>query len=160
MLTEKKSAVIVQGVLTEPFFDFLVRRNPKDVVVMEGRPGLQALDVNCQALLERNVTPIVIADNMAGFLFARNLVKEVWMASRNSDSAGVLCEIGALVLAVLARRHKVPVYCFPTTGATTFLGKPGDLFKFRDVRVAASGVKAYVPLWEWVPRKYVRKVYE
>lgn len=160
MFTEPKSLVIVQGVFKKNFFPMLAERRPSFTVVMEGRPSLNAAKTSSQALLRQGITPILIADNMAGFLFARNWVKEVWMAYRCDDGEGVLSEIGALILAVLAKRHKVPVFAYPASGKTDFLGKPNDLFYFQNTRVAAMGIKGYVPLWEWVPHNYVRKVYE
>jgi len=160
MSINPKSATLIQGVFPPEFFDVLKKRQPEQVVVTEGRPSLRSSQNSCHELIRREITPTVIADNMAGFLFARGLVKEVWVTYRVANNKEVLCEIGALILTVLASRHKVPVYGYSSVAPTVYLGKPEELFQFNNTRVAARGIRAYVPLWEWVPRQHLKKIYE
>lgn len=145
--------------MTDSFFDLIEERNYKNVVVFEGRPTLGSLKSSCRNLLKRKKTPIVMADNMAGFLFCKNLVKEVWLACQLADDGGALCDIGALILGVLAKEHKIPVYGYPAKKQEKILGRQKDITCFNGVRVAPPGVKGYVPLMEWVPRKYIAKIY-
>ncbi len=155
----RKSLVLVQGVVNDSLFDAFKKRKEKNIVVLEGRPKLKAAKVLSRALLKRKITPTLIADNMAGFLFYRDLVKEVWVAYQLADKNGAVCDIGGLVLAVLGSTHKVPVYLYPTAEKTPLMGKQEDVLKFNGVRVAPKNVSAYVPLVEWVPKKYISKVY-
>jgi hypothetical protein len=97
---------------------------------------------------------------MAGFLFYRNLVKETWLSYYTSDGDGALCQIGGLILGVLGRKHKVPVYIYPNDQKLQLLGYSKDISYFNGVKVAPSGTKGYVPLAEWVPSKYINRVYE
>ena len=155
----KKSISLLQGVFESPFFDGLKKKKPRHVFLMEGRPGLEAARESSRQLLDRKITPTLIADNMAGFLFYNNWVKEVWVAYQVWDKDGAVCDIGALIVAVLAKKHKVPVRLWPAAHRTRFMGRQKDLAYFKDKRIAPRGVKGYVPLVEWVPGKYITKVY-
>lgn len=161
MLTrKKKSIVLLHGDFDKTFFDELQRRKLKDIFMLEGRPDLNAVRVNARELLKRKIKPTLIADNMAGFLFLKNLVKEVWLAYQFADHNGAVCRIGSLILGVLGKRHNVCVNVYTAKGKTRFIGKQRDIFYFNGIRVAPAGIKGYVPLVEWVPKKYITKIYE
>ncbi len=140
--------------------DILKKKRQKTVVIPEGRPQLEAAKVNSRELLKRNMTPLVIADNMAGFMFYRNMIKEVWLAYQIGDAHGALCDIGALIYAVLAKKHRVPVLAYPAVEQKRFIGKPKEICCFCGRRVAPPAVKGYVPLLEWVPGNYIGKIHE
>jgi methylthioribose-1-phosphate isomerase len=160
MCAKANKKIVLQGGFAAEDFDRLKKKGIKEVFVLEGRPKLDAMQQTCDQLLRRRIKPVIISDNMAGFLFAKNMVKEVWASYQLADEKGAVCRIGSLVLAVLGKRHKVPVYLFKSDQRTKFMGKPEDLFYFRGERVAPSGVRAYVPLVEWVPKRYVSRRYE
>src|SRR5436853_1049040 len=82
------AAIIVQGVANDVLFDWFQKRKIKEVVILEGRPSLEAARVNCRALAKRKIKSILIADNMAGFLFFNNRVKEVWLSYYIADRKG------------------------------------------------------------------------
>ena len=159
MFMKKNNVILLQGVFESSLFDLLKKRGMKEIVVLEGRPGLEAAKQSCRELLKRKIKPTLIADNMAGFLFYKNLVKETWMSYQTSDREGALCQIGGLILGVLGRRHKVPVYVYPNGQKLRLMGYSKDISYFNGVKVAPSGVKGYVPLAEWVPGKYITKTY-
>lgn len=154
----KKSITLLHGVFTADSFDQLKKKRVKEIFVMEGRPSLEAARMNCRELLKRKITPTLISDNMAGFLFFKNWVKEVWMTYQISDADGVVCDIGALILGVLGKRHNVPVYLFSSNRKTRFLGQEKDILNFQNKTVAPKGIRAYVPLVEWLPVKYITKI--
>lgn len=159
MLIEKKPEILLHGVFKDEFFDVLRKRKTKRVFVLEGRPYLRGAKFLCKELLKRKITPILIADNMAGFLFYKGLVKRVWMAYQDINKSVAFCPIGGLVLAVLGRRHKVPVNIFPSVIKENLMGMPKDIFNFNGLRVAAKGIKGYVPLIDEVPRKYITEIF-
>ena len=70
----------------------------------------------------------MISDNMAGFLFFKGLLKEVVIACQYADKKGALCDMGALILAVLARKHKIPLKLLPAERRHRFLGDPKAIF--------------------------------
>ena len=93
---------------------------------------------------------------MAGFLFFKGLVKEVILACQYADKKGALCDMGGLILAVLAKKHKVPVKLLVADHRTRFLGDPKDILSFEGHGIAPKGAHGYVPLVEWVPVKYLK----
>jgi len=160
MSTNKKRYIaLIQGVVNDTLFDVLKKRKSTEIYILEGRPKLKAAKVLSKSSLKRKIVPTLIADNMAGFLFYKNLVKEVWLSYQLLDKNGAVCDIGGLILAVLGHKHKVPVYLYPTAEKTPLMGKKSDVLNFNGVRVAPRNVNAYVPLVEWVPRKYISKTY-
>ena len=93
----QKSVVLLHGEFEPSFFDLFKGRKQEKFYVMEGRPSLKASKTACQQLLKRKIKPTLIADNMAGFLFGKNLVKEVWIAYYQADHRGAMCPIGASI---------------------------------------------------------------
>lgn len=153
-----ESVTVLHGIFSPKTFDDIVHQNIQDVFVMEGRPSLESAQYSCRELIKRKVQPTLIADNMAGFLFYKNLVKEVWISYQVADEDGALCQIGALILGVLGKRHSVPVRLFPSSQRLALLGKDKEILYFNGVKVAPRNVKGYVPLAEWVPRKYITEI--
>ena len=113
MSIKKNNIVLLQGVFKTSIFDLLKKRKVKEVFILEGRPGLEAAKQSSKELLKRKIKPTLIADNMAGFLFYKNLVREVWISYQSKDKKGALCHIGGLILGVLGRKHKIPVNIYP-----------------------------------------------
>lgn len=154
MSTELHKVILIHGVFPSNFFDRL-KKNGKNVVVLEGRPSLKASKNACAQLQRIGLTPTVVADNMAGYLFSKGLVSQVWLASQASDKNGAVCPVGSLILAVLAKKHRVSVFTFSSGEKSRPLGKPGDLQKFNGQNIVCGKVKAFVPLIEWVDAKYL-----
>lgn len=159
MSIKKNSVILLQGVFDPSVFDLLKRKKVKEIFVLEGRPGLEAAKTSCKELLKRKIKPTLIADNMAGFLFYKEMVKEIWLSYQSVDKEGAFCTIGGLILGVLGKKHKVPVYVYPSKKKIKLFGKSSDLLNFNGVRVAPRGVVGYVPLAEYVPTKYIGKIY-
>ncbi len=157
MSIKDKSIVLLQGIFKSDFFDSLEKKDDEQVFVLEGRPSLKAAHSSCRELLKRGIEPTLITDNMAGFLFYKNLVKKVCLSYQLKDKHGFLCSVGGLILAVLAKRHGVVVQLFPSDAELKLVGKPSELFYFNGSKVVASKINAYVPLVEWVPNKYLSK---
>ncbi len=151
-----RSIVLLQGVLADGFFKTFKPTKANPVFVLEGRPDLSAGKGNSAALVKKGIVPTVICDNMAGFLFFKGLVKEAVLACQFADKNGALCDMGGLILAVLAKRHKVPVRLASAKYKARFLGNPEDILSFEGQRTAPKGVSGYVPLVEWVPAKYLK----
>lgn len=156
----KESIVLLHGSCNSAVFDELKQKKIKDVFVLEGRPSLESSKFSCQELIDRKITPTLIADNMAGFLFYKNLIKEVWISYQVADKDGALCSIGALILGVLGKRHNVPVNLYPARQKMALIGKEREIFFFNGESVAPKNIKGYVPLAEWLPREYVTHIHE
>ncbi len=72
------------------------------------------------------------------------------------DKTGALCDTGALILAVLAKKHKVAIRLVEAEHKKHFLGAPKELLAIKNIPTASSTTHAYVPLVEWVPVKYLK----
>ncbi|MFH1360875.1 MAG: hypothetical protein ABIJ41_07610 [Candidatus Omnitrophota bacterium] len=158
MCIKKKSAIILQGIPQKAFFDLLKKKKAKSVVICEGRPTLEAAQKNAKSLLKERIKPILISDNSAGFLFYKDCVKEIWIAYQLVSRQGALCDVGALILAIMSRKHKIPVRLYPSCRTTKFFGTQKDIVNFKNKRIAPKGIKGFVPLVEWVPAKYITEV--
>ena len=152
-----RSICLVHGVLTSGALAKIKTKGGAHVVICEGRPSLRAGEHNSRSFLSKKVKPFIICDNMAGFLFFKGFVKEVVLACQYADKTGALCDIGALVLAVLAKKHKVAVCLLEAEHKKHFLGSPKDLLTLKGIATAPHGTQAYAPLVEWVPAKYLKK---
>jgi methylthioribose-1-phosphate isomerase len=149
----RQSIVLLHGVFEDSFFDMIAQRECRKVFVMEGRPSMEAARVNTKALLKRDITPTLISDNMAGFLFYHGLVKEAWLAYAITEKRGAMCFIGASVVALLAKEHNVPLFCYQGEDQAQEIAAPEALKTFQGKRIAPRDTKVYAPLWEWVPGK-------
>jgi len=154
----RQSITILYGVFKKTFYDILKKSSPKEVFLLEGRPSLDSAKVSLRELLKRKITPTIISDNMAGFLFYKGMVKEVYLAYQEADRKGAVCDCGALILAILSKDHNIPVKCFASERKTKFLGTTKDIVYFNGIKVAPKGVPAYVPLIEWVSKNYIAEI--
>ncbi len=153
------SKVLIQGNFPVEFFNQLKDCPIKDIFVLEGRPSLKAVKDSTRELNKLGFTPTVMADNMAGYLFYKKLINEVWIACQAVDQEKIVCDIGALILVVLAKKHNVPVYAFKTTPGRKNNEADNDLKKFNGKVVLSTATKAYVPLTETVPVSYLKGIY-
>ena len=151
-----KSIVLFQGVFSAESLKKLKLAKNAHAFIGEGRPSLEAGRKTSAILLGKRITPTLISDNMAGFLFFKGLVKQVNIACQYADETGALCDTGALILAVLAKTHQVPVKLLAAERKKRFLGDPESISSFEGKRIAPKGTRGYVPLVEWVPEKYIK----
>lgn len=157
MLDYKPSSIILYcGVIAPDQKKACKAIKGKHVFLTEGRPSLESAKENAKFFLKSGVTPTVISDNMAGFLFAKGLVHRLVLACQYADKSGALCDTGALIYAVLAKKHRVPVQLIQSKLRSRFLGDPKSITRFENIQIAPPGTKGYVPLVEWVPGKYLK----
>ena len=159
MSVKQKSIVLLQGIPKDSFLKVLTKKKFRNIYVLEGRPRGEGVALLCEKLLKRKIKPTLIADNMAGFLFYKNLVKEVWIAYQSLHQNGAFCSMGALILGVLGKHHRIPVYLVPSAIKTDDMGRQEDILRFQGARIAPKGVKGYVPLIERVPQQYISEIY-
>ena len=151
-----KSIVLFQGILGAESLKKVKFSRANHAFVCEGRPSLEAGRKVSDILLKKKILPVLISDNMAGFLFYKGLVKKVIIACQYADNTGALCDTGALILSVLAKKHKVPVVLVQAELRHRFLGDPKDILSFDGHQMAPKGTRGYVPLVEWVSAKCLK----
>lgn len=155
----RQPTVLLHGSFHSSFFSLLKERKIKAVFVLEGRPGLEGARVLCAQLLKQRIRPVLIADNMAGFCFLQGHVKEAWVAYQEDQGESLLCTIGSLIISILAKRHEIAVKAFPSGKKSAAAASQASIFSFAGKRVAAKGVKGFVPLLESVSKKYLTEIY-
>lgn len=152
----KTKLVLLSGAFQPKVYD---RLKGKNVFLLEGRTDMGRTKDACRELNRRGITPVMITDNAAGFLFARNLVKECWVSYHSVEKEGLLCDIGAMIVGVLAKAHQVALFAAPGIHQKRYLGRPQEICFLAGRRTAPKGIKGYVPLIEFLPKKYVRKIH-
>ncbi len=155
---DNKGSVIIHGFFEDEFFVRLKKQQIEKVFVLEARPTLKSLKHACRHLLKLGIRPVIISDNMAGFLFFKHMVKEVWLSYQDRDGEEAVCLVGGLILSVLAKRHHVPVFLSYASSKSGQFADEKEIFNFNGIRVAPRGIRGYVPLLEAVPLRYVTNV--
>lgn len=145
------------------------REAGKQVKVFAGetRPFLQGARLTAWELLREGIEVVLIADNMAGYLMAREGLDLVIVgADRVAANGDVANKIGTYSLAVLARAHGLPFYVaapLSTVDLRTAAGPdipieerdPAELTHFRDRRVAPPGVAVWNPAFDITPNELI-----
>jgi methylthioribose-1-phosphate isomerase len=153
---KENSVVLLQGVMSHGALAKIKTKGGVNIVISEGRPTLRAAEHNSRYFLDKKIKPAIICDNMAGYLFYKGLVKEVVISCQYADGTGALCDTGALIVAILAKKHKVALRLVDGEHKKHYLGNPKDLLILKGVPTAPAKTKAYAPMVEWVPSKYLR----
>ena len=149
----KRSIILLHGFFDRKFFASF--SNSDAIYILEGRPNLKSSKQLVKELNRCGITPTVISDNMAGFLFGQDLIKEVWIAYQEESNEGILALTGSLILAVLCKKHELPFHISPTAQRIKFNGTAKDLLDFNGQKIN-SGIRCYVPLVEWIPYGYIK----
>jgi methylthioribose-1-phosphate isomerase len=160
MSTKKPSAnILLHGAFENSFLKLLKERKVKEVFVLEARPNIVGAKKLCPQLIKNKITPVLIADNMAGFLFFKGYLKETWISYQDNTEESLACPIGSLILGILAKKHGVAVKAFPMSKKGKAQGSTKSIFCFNGKQIAAKGIKGFVPLVENVAKKYISEIY-
>ena len=89
---ELNTLIILHGFF-KPEVLFSLEDKKEKVFILEGRPHLESAQHTIDELTKINIKPTLIADNMAGFFFFRNLVKEVHLTYQEKNNQGVSLKI-------------------------------------------------------------------
>lgn len=147
------------------------------VWVDETRPRAQGARLTSWELLNENVPHAVIADNAAGFFFARGEVDLVIVgADRVAANGDVANKIGTYEKALLAREHNVPFYVAVPTSTIDFDSPNGESIPIEErsedevlcmwglsqrgevesIRLAPKGSRARNPAFDITPAALIR----
>lgn len=150
--------VLVHGQMPASFFNELIKTKTAEFYILEGRPSLSSVKASAKQLQKLGIVPTVLADNMAGYLFYQNLLKEVWLACRPGKKS-VVCDPGAIILQTLAKRHQIPVYGYRSQEFKKDAAAQADLSRFNGQKVVASCFKSYVPVKDELPQDAFQGIY-
>jgi methylthioribose-1-phosphate isomerase len=137
------------------------------VIADETRPFLQGARLTAWEMVQERIPVTLITDNMAGFLMSRGEVDAVIVGTdRVAANGDVANKIGTYMVAVLARRHRIPFYvaCPISTidmsiadGAAIPIEERAreEVTGFRDDQWAAEGVLVRNPAFDVTPAELV-----
>ena len=137
------------------------------VIADETRPFLQGARLTAWEMVQENIPVTLITDNMAGHLMSRGEVDAVVVGTdRVAANGDVANKIGTYMVAVLARRHRIPFYvaCPLSTidlahpnGAAIEIEErpPEEVTGFRECQWAAKGVQVRNPAFDITPAELV-----
>lgn len=147
------------------------------VWVDETRPRVQGARLTSWELLNEKVEHAVIADNAAGFFFARGEVDLVIVgADRVAANGDVANKIGTYEKALLAREHNVPFYVAVPTSTIDFDSPNGESIPIEErsedevlcmwglspkgevesIRLAPEGSRARNPAFDITPAALIK----
>jgi methylthioribose-1-phosphate isomerase len=137
------------------------------VIACETRPYLQGARLTAWECVQEGIPCTLITDNMAGHLMSKGAVDVVIVgADRIAANGDAANKIGTYMVAVLARRHRLPFYVAAPT--STFDPKiangsaipieerpPQEVTGYRGLRWAPEGVKVRNPAFDVTPAELI-----
>ena len=144
--------------------------NDVSVIACETRPYLQGARLTAWECAQEGIPCTLITDNMAGHLMAKGEVDAVIVgADRIAANGDAANKIGTYMVAVLARRHKLPFYVaaplstfdpkIASGSAIEIEERPGhEVTGYRGVRWAPEGVKVRNPAFDITPAKLITAI--
>jgi methylthioribose-1-phosphate isomerase len=144
----------------------------KDVRVYadETRPFLQGARLTAWELRKDRIPVTVIADNMAGTVLRSGKINCVIVGTdRTAANGDVANKIGTYPLAVLARRHEVPLYVAAPLSSIDLNCQSGDdipieersakeITEFAGKQVTPKGVTVFNPAFDVTPAELVTAI--
>ncbi len=151
--------ILIHGVPEEAFYQKEGQRlRGKKIFVLEARPYLDGAKIVAARLKEMKFDPILVSDNMVGFLMEKGMIENAFLFYQNLDSQGAICQIGSLIIGICAKEHKIPIFLHRSSKHLPYMGETEDICYFNGFRVAPKGVKAYLPLQELVSWNYIGEI--
>lgn len=140
------------------------------VYVDETRPLLQGARLAAWELMKAGIDVTLITDNTAAFLMQQNKIDLIVVgADRISTNGDVANKVGTYNLAVLAEKHRIPMYVAGPTSSIDFDLVSGDSIPIeerdpREVtegfgrRIAPAGVRVYSPAFDVTPHELITAI--
>ena len=137
------------------------------VIACETRPYLQGARLTAWECVQEGIPCTLITDNMAGHLMSKGEVDVVIVgADRIAANGDAANKIGTYMVAVLARRHRLPFYVAaptstfdpktPNGSAIQIEERPAqEVTGYRGVRWAPEGVKVRNPAFDVTPAELI-----
>ena len=103
-----------------------------NVIADETRPFLQGARLTSWELIQDNIPVTLITDNMSGYLMSKGEIDAIIVGTdRVAANGDVANKIGTYMVAVLAKRHKIPFYVACPISTIDRSCKSGDLIPIR-----------------------------
>lgn len=140
------------------------------VVACETRPYLQGARLTAWECVQEGIPCTLITDNMAGHLMSKGEIDVAIVgADRIAANGDAANKIGTYMVAVLARRHRLPFYVAAPTStfdpqtaegsAIQIEERPGEeVTGYRGLRWAPEGVRVRNPAFDVTPAELITAI--
>jgi len=140
------------------------------VYATETRPKLQGARLTAFELMNEGIPVTLITDGMVGFVMSKGYIDKVIVGADrialNGDTAN---KIGTYTIAVLAKRHGIPLYVAAPTSTIDPSIRSGDeipieyrsqdeVLEIGGVRIAPDGVEALNPAFDITPNELITAI--
>jgi methylthioribose-1-phosphate isomerase len=161
------------GTATAPMYAAQLSGKKFKVNMDETRPMLQGARLTAWELSRAGIDCQLNIDSACGFLMSHGLIDMVIVgADRVAANGEVANKIGTYPLALMAHEHKVPFYVAAVISSIDFKIKSGRQIpieqrdpeeitadiKYLNQPIAPAGIKAFNPVFDVTPAKYVTKI--
>lgn len=150
-----KKAILMHGLPADSFYEDLDKKDC--FFVTESRPDLSGTKIVARKLMQRRLDTTLICDNMAAFCMAQNKISRVYLFYCARKGIQLMCKVGSLGLAILAKRHGIPVYAFPGKPLKKLATK-NEIIHFEGRLIAPRDVLVHRALIDEVPARLIKKV--
>ncbi len=148
-----KKSILIHGLPKDDFYRTLSKKN--SYIVTESRPDLTGAKVAAKKLADKKLNVTLICDNMAAFCMAQNKISKIYLFYEKKDKNNLLCKVGSLGLAILGKRHKVPVYAYEGKALRKRATKKEMIYLMGKL-IAPKNVSVYKELTDEVPVKFIK----
>ena len=140
------------------------------VYIGETRPLLQGARLTCWELVRAGVDVTLITDSTAAFLLKQRKVDLILVgADRIALNGDVANKIGTYNLAVLAEKHRIPLYVAAPTSTIDFDLNSGEAIPIEErdprevteifgTKIAPEGVRVYSPAFDITPHELITAI--
>ncbi len=154
------------GVIRTAFFN----KKNISVIACETRPYLQGARLTAWECVQEGIPCTLITDNMAGHLMAKGEVDVVIVgADRIAANGDAANKIGTYMVAVLARRHRLPFYVAAPLSTFDLAIADGaaipieerageEVTGYRGLRWAPEGIKVRNPAFDVTPAEFITAI--
>ncbi|MFC1593893.1 hypothetical protein ACFL38_01035 [Candidatus Omnitrophota bacterium] len=150
-----KKGILIHGLPTDSFYKELNKK--ENFFVTESRPDLTGSRIVVKKLAQQRIKPTLICDNMAAFCMQQNKISKVYIFYQSIKDKKLLCKVGSLGLAILAKRHKLNAYAFPGKKLRKRATKK-EMIYLKGKLIAPRNVSVYRELIDEVPVRFIKKV--
>jgi len=139
------------------------------VINTETRPLLQGARLTTFELRRKKIPTTLITDNMVGYVMQKGMINKVILgADRILTSGHVINKVGTYIIAVLAKKHRIPFYVAAPTSTIDIEGSvrnitieernSEEVLEFQGIRIAAKGVSVLNPAFDITPPHLVTRI--
>jgi len=137
------------------------------VFVTETRPYLQGARLTLWELKKFGFDAVLITDNAVGYCMQKGMIDKVLVgADRIAANGDVANKVGTYLIALAAKKHKIPFYVSGTIDPKIKTGdeikieirSPEEVLIFNGKRIAPKNIEVFYPAFDITPHQYVTAI--